>query len=209
RAPLRISLAGGGTDFESYYSKYGGVAVTATIDKYAYALLSPTDADSVQIGTSEYPGLRDLDGSAPSLDGHPAPFVLERLGIRRGLSVFLTSELPPHAGIGSYSAETVALIRAALEFGGKALSPQEIAELACHIEIQGMRTPIGKQNAYAVALGGLNYFEFDSNGVRQHPFQLADEVRREFEARLMLIFTSRSERTSNGLADHQHSMDRK
>ena len=162
----------------------------------------------MQIGTSEYPGLHDLDRSAPYLDGHPAPFVLERLGIRRGVSVFLTSELPPHAGIGSYSAETVALIKAALQFSGDALSPEEIAELACNIEIQGMRHPIGKQNAYAIALGGLNYFEFDSDGVRYEALQLADEVRGEFEARLMLFFTGRSERTYDGLAEYKRSMER-
>src|SRR6202035_1751434 len=209
RAPLRISLAGGGTDFESYYSKYGGVTLTATIDKYSYALLSPTDADSVQIGTSEYPGLRDLDLSGAPFEGHPAPFVLERFRIRRGASVFLTSELPPYAGMGTYSAGTVALIRAALQFDGEeALNAEEIAELACDIEIQGMRMPIGKQDAYAVALGGLNYFEFDSDGLRQEPLQLVDPVRRGFEGRLMLFFTGRTQRTSDGLAEYKRSTER-
>jgi len=180
--------------------------VTATIDKYAYALLSPTDADSVQIGTSEYPGLRDFDRSP--LDGHPASFVLEHFGIRRGASLFMTSELPPYAGMGTYSAGTVALIRASTQFGGDALSAEEIAKVACDIEIQVMRMPIGKQDAYAVALGGLNSFEFDSEGVRQHALQLANGVRQEFASRLMLFFTGRSQRTSDGLAEYKRSMER-
>ena len=182
--------------------------MAATIDKYSYALLSPTDADSVQIGTSEYPGLRDLGRSATPLDGHPAPLVLEHFGIHRGASVFLTSELPPHAGIGTYTSETVALIRAALQFSGEALSTEEIAELACSIEIHGMRSPIGKQDAYAAAFGGINYFEFDSEGVRQEALQLAESVRRGFEARLMLFFTGRSRKADYGLAEYKRSMER-
>ena len=163
----------------------------------------------MQIGTSEYPGLRDLDLSGAPFEGHPAPFVLERFRIRRGASVFLTSELPPYAGMGTYSAGTVALIRAALQFDGEeALNAEEIAELACDIEIQGMRMPIGKQDAYAVALGGLNYFEFDSDGVRQEPLQLVDPVRRGFEGRLMLFFTGRTQRTSDGLAEYKRSTER-
>jgi D-glycero-alpha-D-manno-heptose-7-phosphate kinase len=110
--------------------------------------------------------------------------------------------------MGTYSAGTVALIRAALEFGVEIMSTEEIAELACNIEIQGMRKPIGKQNAYATALGGLNYFEFDSDGVRQVPLQMADTVRHEFETRLMLFFTGRSQRTSDGLAEYKRSMER-
>ena len=182
--------------------------MVATIDKYSYALLSPTDSDSIQIGTSEYPGLRDFDRPSGPLEGHPAPFVLQHFGIRRGASVFLTSELPPHAGMGTYSAGTVALIRAALQFGGQALTAEEIADLACDIEIRSMRTPIGKQDAYAVALGGVNYFEFDSDGVRQEALQLADGVRQEFETRLMLFFTGRSQRNSDGLSEYKRATER-
>src|SRR5207244_7379820 len=81
RAPLRISLAGAGTDFEPYYSKYGGAVVSATIDKFSYALLSVTDSPSVQVATSDYEGLWQLDFPKPGHDAHLAPFVLDQLGI--------------------------------------------------------------------------------------------------------------------------------
>jgi len=182
--------------------------VTATIDKFSYALLSQTDGESVQIATSEYPGLRDLDASAFPRERHSAPAVLEHFGIRRGASVFLTSELPPHAGMATYSAGTVALIRAALQFRGETRSTEEIAQVACKIEIQGLRMPIGKQDAYAVCFGGLNYFEFDSDGVRQETLQLNDSVRDGFENRLMLFFTGRFQRTSDGLAEYKRAAER-
>jgi D-glycero-alpha-D-manno-heptose-7-phosphate kinase len=110
--------------------------------------------------------------------------------------------------MGTYSAGTVALIRATQTLGAETLSPEEIAELACDIEIQQIGTPIGKQDAYAVAIGGLNAFEFDADGVRHEPLQLADSVRDEFEGRLMLFFTGRTQRTSDGLAEYKRSMER-
>ena len=122
RAPVRISLAGGGTDLAAYYNQFGGVVINTTIDKYFYVFLRVYDGDSLQIASSDYSTFyrQDPDPSATIVDapidgtlGLPRT-ILNYFGIARGLSMFLASEIPPGTGLGSSSTVTVAIIKATL-----------------------------------------------------------------------------------------------
>ena len=157
RAPVRISFGGGGTDLEAYYSRFGGVVVSATVDHYAYTILSPGNRDSLEINSADYrtfyrqPIYKDL-----IWDGDLAlpKAIIHHFGLKDGLNVFLASQIPPGTGLGSSGSVAVSMIKALSTWHGSHLSPGEIAELACHIEIEKMGMPVGKQDQYAASFGG-------------------------------------------------------
>ena len=195
RAPLRLSLAGGGTDLEAYYAKYGGAVVSTSIDKYFYVILTFNDSNHIQVSSSDYRTFyrHPLDGP-PLWDGDLdlPKVVIDHFGIWTGLSVFLASQVPPGTGLGSSSTVAVALIKAMSVLCNTRLSRQEVAELACRVEIDTLKMPIGKQDQFAASFGGLNFIQFNPDGVVVEPLVLSDALQAELEGRLMLFFTGRS-----------------
>jgi D-glycero-alpha-D-manno-heptose-7-phosphate kinase len=210
RAPLTLSLAGGGTDLEAYYSKYGGAVLSASIDRYCYVFASPSACQHIQVASSDYQTFYGhLQGRAV-LDGdlRLPKLVTDHFGIHAGLSLFLASEVPPDTGLGSESTVTVALIAAMAALAGKHLNRQAIAELACQIEIEKLGMPLGKEDQYAASFGGLNYFTFQSGLVAVEPLKLSQELLRELERRLMLFFTRRSRNPAEILTEQKRSSER-
>lgn len=209
RAPVRISFAGGGTDLPSYYERFGGLVVSATIDKYFYVFLSQTDADEVQISSADFSAYaRWSQGDDPVWDGRldlPRA-VLHDFNVGDGFSVFLASEVPPGTGLGSSSTVAVALTKAISTYLGQRPSPAEIAERAAYIEIEKLGSPIGKQDQYAASFGGLNVFVFERDRVEVQPLALDPDVRQRLESHLLLFYTGAS-RSANGiLAEQRRSM---
>ncbi|TMB88990.1 MAG: GHMP kinase [Chloroflexi bacterium] len=211
RAPLRLSFAGGGTDLEAYYGKYGGAVVSTSIDKYSYVIVSLNDAPYIQVSSSDYQTfyrqgfegalLWETDLSLPKV-------VIDHFGIQSGISVFLASQVPPGTGLGSSSTLAVALIKAMSVLCDISMTQHEIAQLACHIEIDKLGTPIGRQDQYAAAYGGLNYMEFTAEGVKVEPLQLAHELTTELQRRLMLFFTGRSRSSAEILVEQKRNSER-
>ena len=205
RAPVRISLAGGGTDLEAYYSKYGGFVVSTSINRYFYAFLSANPAGSVQVTSSDYrtfyrrsPGAEPLWDTTLSLP----EAILDHFGIRSGVSLFLASEVPPGTGLGSSSAVAVATIKALSVACGMMLSSAEIAELACHIEIERLGQPIGKQDQYAAAFGGLNAITFSDEKVSVEPLSISPETLLRLDRNILLFFVG-STRISSDILSKQ------
>ena len=205
RAPMRISLAGGGTDLEAYYGIYGGLVISTAINKYFYAILTTDESDELQVISADYRSLfrhsayNDLfwngDLALPKA-------ILHHFGIRRGLNLFVASEVPPGTGLGSSSAAAVTMVRAISTLVEQPMTRQQVAELASFIEINKMGMPIGKQDQYASAFGGLNKITFDSQGVTVEPLNIAPDVRQTLGSRLMLFFTG-SSRESTSILKHQ------
>jgi D-glycero-alpha-D-manno-heptose-7-phosphate kinase len=192
RAPLRISLAGGGTDLAAYYEPHGGAVLSATIDKYFYVIITPTEGRHIQVSSSDYRTFFRQPVDAPALwdgDMQLPKAVIHHFGIQTGLSIFLASQVPPGTGLGSSSTVAVAMIKAIALLCGERLSPREVAELACEIEIGKLGMPIGKQDQYAAAFGGMNYFEFRSDGVTVERLRPSMETIERLQQRLMLFFT--------------------
>ena len=208
RAPLRIGLAGGGTDLEAYYGRHGGFVVSTTINKYFYVFLSPGPPDGVQISSSDYRTFsRRRRGEPPLWDGDLGlvKAVLHEFGIEGGISLFLTSEVPPGTGLGSSSAVAVALIKALAAYQGRTVSRDEVAQLACTIEIQRLGSPIGKQDQYAAAFGGLNGITFSAGGVGVEPLSIEPKVRAQLEDNLLLFFLGSTRSANSILAQQQQS----
>lgn len=205
RAPMRISLGGGGTDLEAYYAKYGGVVINTAINKYFYAILTPEEQEDLQLISADYRSLfRHTPYTDLVWDGDLAlpRAVLHHFGIRSGLNLFIASEVPPGTGLGSSSAAAVALVRALSTLIDQPMSKQQIAETASAIEIDKMGMPIGKQDQYASAFGGLNKITFTSAGVTVEPVQITQQTQSLLEQRLLLFFTG-SSRESTSILKHQ------
>jgi D-glycero-alpha-D-manno-heptose-7-phosphate kinase len=205
RAPMRISFGGGGTDLEAYYARYGGLVISTAINKYFYAIITNDESEDLQVISADY---RSLFRHTPYDDlfwnGDLAlpKAVLHHFGIRRGINLFVASEVPPGTGLGSSSATAVTLVRAISTLVEQPMTKQQVAELACAIEIGKMGMPIGKQDQYASAFGGLNKITFSEEGVNVEPLHVAQEVRQTLERRLMLFFTG-SSRESTSILKHQ------
>lgn len=206
RAPVRISLAGGGTDLEAYYSRFGGAVVSVTIDKYFYVLVSHSSGNHIQVSSSDYRTFfRHRMESPPLWDGdlRLPKAILQHFAIRSGLSVFLASQVPPGTGLGSSSTVAVALIKAMAVLSGLPLSRKEVAELACEIEIGLMGMPIGKQDQYAAAFGGLNYIEFGPEDVIVERLAVSDGTVSQLRERLLLFFTGLAHKSEEILGEQR------
>ena len=205
RAPMRISFGGGGTDLEAYYATYGGLVISTAINKYFYAILTTNESDDLQVISADY---RSLFRHSPYNDlfwnGDLAlpKAVLHHFGIRRGINLFVASEVPPGTGLGSSSAAAVTLVRAISTLMEQPMTRQQVAEVASSIEINKMGMPIGKQDQYASAFGGFNTITFRREGVSVEPLQITPEVRQTLERRLLLFFTG-SSRESTSILKHQ------
>jgi D-glycero-alpha-D-manno-heptose-7-phosphate kinase len=205
RSPMRISLGGGGTDLEAYYAKYGGFVISTAINKYFYAIITTDESDDLQVISADYRSLfrhSTYDDLFWNGDLALPKAVLHHFGIRRGINLFVASEVPPGTGLGSSSAAAVTMVRAISTLVEQPMTRQQVAELASYIEISKMGMPIGKQDQYASAFGGLNKITFSSQGVIVEPLNIAHDVRQTLERRLMLFFTGTS-RESTSILKHQ------
>jgi len=205
RAPVRISFAGGGTDLASYYERYGGMVVSAAIDKYFYVFLNPIGGEGIQISSSDYSAFARWSAKEQPVHDDVLKLpraVLQAFGSNEGFSIFLASEIPPGTGLGSSSTVAVALTKAISTYLGQRLAPGEIAELAAHIEIEKLGSPIGKQDQYAAAFGGLNVLTFRRDRVQVEPLRQLPAVRQELEAHLLLFYTG-SSRSANAILKEQ------
>ncbi|BDG07182.1 GHMP family kinase ATP-binding protein [Anaeromyxobacter paludicola] len=205
KAPLRISFCGGGTDVSPYLEQHGGVVLSATINKYAYASLSERPEDGVAIQSLDY----DVDArygvdEVFRTDGELSLVraVLKRFQLDRGVDIFLHSDAPPGSGLGSSSTMCVAMVALLKKYLGIHLGKYEMAELAYEIERRDLGIKGGKQDQYAAAFGGFNLIEFSAAQTVVNPLRLEDYVVRELEYHLVLCFTGRT-RPSEGLIDYQ------
>jgi D-glycero-alpha-D-manno-heptose-7-phosphate kinase len=195
RAPIRISFGGGGTDLAAYYEPWGGFVLSAAISCYAYVVARPSADGRCLIASADY-GL--IEQSAPAtLPPVAEPLPLPKAALThfgaalaaRGVELTLAAQVPPGTGLGSSSAMAVALVCALSAYLDQPYTPAQLAEAACAIEIERLARPIGKQDQYASAFGGLNTISFSAKGVTVEPLRLAPEVVQALQARLLLFAT--------------------
>src|SRR5262245_45670542 len=199
RSPLRISLGGGGTDLPSYYERFGGFLVTAAIDKYVYITLHDTFVPDLII---KYSKLERVT----SVDAIEHPIIREAfklVGVEaRYLELTSMADIPAGTGLGSSGSFTTALLKA-LHTHKKNLVPNtDLAAQACDIEINRLHEPVGKQDQYIAALGGVTCFNFHKDGrVEAWPARISEETRYNLEDNLLMFFTGYSRSAGSILRD--------
>jgi D-glycero-alpha-D-manno-heptose-7-phosphate kinase len=199
RAPLRLSFGGGGTDLPAYADRHGGLVVSTAIARYCWVQLAPRADRRLVLWSVDY-GVReewDADGPIPVRE----PLILPKAALHwareqgrlgGGLELTLASDVPPGSGLGGSSAMAVALVQALTVSAGHRWPAEQVAAVAAHLEIERLGWPIGRQDHYASALGGLNALAFGADGVRAQPLRLDPAVRRALAARLLLFWTGRT-----------------
>ena len=194
RSPLRISLGGGGTDLPSYYTKFGGYFISAAINKYIYITLNENFSNQLIVKYSKMEKVEDS-----SKIEHP--IIREAFSLTNtkgvGLEVCSMADIPSGTGLGSSSSFTVALLKALHVYNRNIISTHDLAEQACDIELNRLKEPIGKQDQFISAYGGITTFDINTNGhVSVQPLSLTNDVLNDLNENLLLFFTGYSRSAS-------------
>lgn len=200
RTPMRISFAGGGTDLAAFYRREPGCVVSSTIDKYVYIAVNRKFDGRVRASYS----VTEIVEEAAELRHELIRHALDLTGIRRAIEVVSISDVPAEgSGLGASSAYTVGLLNALYAYKGLAIDAERLAREACHIEIERCGKPIGKQDQYIAAFGGLRTIRFYPDGsVVSETLACSPESRRRLEAGLLLLHT-RLRRSSDAILEQQ------
>ncbi len=199
RAPVRFSLGGGGTDLPSYSRDHGGFLVAAAIDKYVFVAANRRFYKSVRLAYSKTETVDSIDQIEHRIFRESLRFE----GITQGIELVSVADLPSNSGLGSSSAFTIALLNALHAYKREFVPTAQLADEACHIEIDVLGEPIGKQDQYISAFGGITAFTFDTDGtVHVEPVPIKDYVMDELESSL-LIFYSGVERAASAVLSEQ------
>jgi D-glycero-alpha-D-manno-heptose-7-phosphate kinase len=198
RSPLRITLGGGGTDLPSYYRDHGGFLVAAAIDKYVYITLHKTFQPGYIVKYSELERVERANDIK-----HPiVRAAIELVGTDDRVEIASMADIPAGTGLGSSGSFTTALLRALHTRQRNVISPHALADQACHIEIDLLREPVGKQDQFIAAYGGVTCFEFNKDdSVTVNAAAISHEVLDNLEDGLCLFFTGYTRAASAILKD--------
>jgi len=202
RSPLRVTLGGGGTDLASYYRKYGGFLISAAIDKYVYITVHHPFMQVIKL---KYSAMETVD----TLNDIKHPILRETLKMvykdeNPRIEIVSFADIPSGTGLGSSGSFTTALLKALYAYKKDLISPKELAQRACDIEINKLKEPIGKQDQYISAYGGITCFDFKKDGkVVAYPLKIDKQVLYDLEDNLLLFFTGYT-RSASGILKEQH-----
>jgi len=203
RAPVRFSLGGGGTDLLSYSREHGGFLVAAAIDKYVFVSVARRFYENIRLAYSQL----ELVDSIDQIEHRIFREALRFSGLDRALELQSFADVPANSGLGSSSAFTVALLNALHAFKREYLSTEQLAQAACHIEIEVLKEPIGKQDQYISAYGGITAFTFNQDGsVEAERLPLADDTVDELEANLLIFYSGIERAASSVLIEQQKTI---
>lgn len=205
RSPLRISLGGGGTDLPSYYSKHGGFVIAAAIDRYVYITIHTTFVKDLIV---KYSRLERV-GSVEEIQHPIIREALSLTGVSEYVEITSMADIPAGTGLGSSGSFTTALLKALHAYRRHPILAQDLAEQACDIEINRLGEPVGKQDQYISALGGLTCFDFrPDETVAVAPLKIDSETLFNLEDNLLLFFTGYS-RSAGSILEEQDRRSRR
>jgi len=207
KTPFRISFAGGGSDLKEFYSQYPGAVLSATINKYMYISTHRFfDEDMIRVKYARTETVKTLEDLQ-----HPiVREVLNKFNVDGALEISSNADVPAGTGLGSSSSFTVGLLHNLYAVNGQFATKEMLAEGACDIEIEKLNEPIGKQDQYGAAFGGLNIFRFASSGsVAIERIHLQKDVYKELQSNLLMFYTGQQRSASSILSEQKGNMQTK
>ncbi len=203
--PLRISFAGGGTDFKDYYESREGMVVSSAIDKYVFVILSKRFDEKIYVNYFK----KEIVDNVDDIQHELVREAMKITGVNSGIEIMLLSDIPSEgSGLGSSSSFSVGLLNALHIYRGEQVGPSQLAKEACDIEINRCKKPIGKQDQYIAAYGGLREFTFQKNGeVKNRRFELSESQNRDLSQNLFLFYTNQSRKSETILTEQKKQID--
>ncbi|RRJ17243.1 GHMP kinase [Lachnoanaerobaculum orale] len=198
KTPFRVSFCGGGSDMANFYEKYGGCVLSTSINKYCYISIHPYfNENQTLLKYSE----NELVDSPDQIKHRIFRQVLTDMGIH-GVEISSTADIPGGTGLGSSSTFTVGLLNTLNCYKGKFVSKDKLAKLACEVEIEKLGNPIGKQDQYGAALGGLNFIKFNQDGSVSHePILMEGKTYKKLQKNLLMFYTGTTRSANTILAE--------
>ena len=202
RTPFRVSFIGGGSDLKEFYSRAPGCVLSTSIDKYMYIFVHPFFDKKIQVKYSKTELVENIEDIK-----HPiVREILSEFNLQ-GVDINSIADIPAGTGLGSSSSYTVGLLHALYAYRGEIVSPNTLAEKACYIEIDVLNEPIGKQDQFAAAYGGLNIIRFLEDGsVKIEPIKMEEDAYKQLQKCLMMFYTGTSRSASEVLIDQKKNI---
>jgi len=200
KAPLRLSLAGGGTDVSPYLEEKGGCVISSTIDKYAYCTLRTRDDDTIGVKSLDYDTVAEFQKDEEFVFDGKLDLVKAAISSFKtptGFDLFLHCDAPPGSGLGSSSAVVVSMVGAMKRWLNLPLSEYDVAETAFKIEREKLGIRGGRQDQYAATFGGFNFIEFMKDKTIVNPLRVKEDIIDELQYRLLMCYTGRTRMSSN------------
>ena len=203
KTPFRVSFCGGGSDMANFYEKYGGCVLSTSINKYCYISIHPYfNENQTLLKYSE----NELVDSPDQIKHRIFRQVLTDMGVH-GVEISSTADIPGGTGLGSSSTFTVGLLNSLNCYKGKFVSKDKLAKLACEVEIEKLGNPIGKQDQYGAALGGLNFIKFNQDGSVSHePILMEGKTYKELQKNLLMFYTGTTRSANTILAEQTRNI---
>ena len=213
RTPFRISFLGGGTDLPEFYREEEGAVLSTAIDKYMHITVNDRFDDTYRLSYSKTEICKSVDEIEHKIFRNVLTTYAEEARSKnggRGLEILSMADIPSGTGLGSSSSFTVGLLHAMKAHNGKFTSAEDLASEASRIEIEDLKEPIGKQDQYAAAYGGLQYIRFLPNGeVSVEPVICAGDTKRELAASMMVFYTGITRSASGVLSEQKQNTQSK
>lgn len=207
QTPLRISFLGGNTDFTSFYERYGGCVLTTSIDKYIYCIVTERFDKKIYINWSKKEILENVD----EIEHELVREAMKKVGVTNGVEITFLADIPSEgSGLGSSSSVLVGVLNALYHHIGFTPSAKQLAQEAVEIEIDILGKPIGIQDQYIAAYGGLRFFEFGKDGnITSRKLDIDNGTREDLDNNLMLFFTGMTRKSSTILTSVKESLETK
>lgn len=204
QTPLRISFFGGGTDFPAFFMEEGGCVLSSAIDKYIFVTIKERFDNKLRIGYTQTEMVDEVDQIHHELIRE----AIRLTGIESGVEITTMGDIPSEgSGLGSSSTVTVGALQAMHTYHGEIVTAERLAQEACTIEIERLKKPIGIQDQYIAAYGGLRFFEFLTTGeVKSEKLLISTEVQRDLNNNFLLFFTGVSRSSSSILGEQSHNI---
>ena len=207
QTPLRISLAGGGTDFRDFFEKHGGAVVSSAIDKYVFCIVKERFDDKIYVNWKK----KEIVDSVDQIEHELVREAMRKVGVTKGVEISFLADIPAEgSGLGSSSSVTVGVLNALYHHVGATPTAEQLAREACEIEIDIIGKPIGVQDQYIAAYGGLRYFKFGPGPeVRVNLIDASRATLDDLDNMLMLFFTGKTREAASILAEQKSNIEKK